>query len=137
MGLTTGTRCLAAGALMAAVALAPACRAQEVASPSPEWNALVADFETAFMQANPTFAVYQGRHEFDGRLPDWGAEGIARWIASLRAWREKTDGFDEESPSSSPSGCSRTKHSRTPAPRASRPPAEPSTPGISTTRSAS
>jgi len=25
---------------------------------------------------DPYFAVYQGRHEFDGKLPDWSAEGL-------------------------------------------------------------
>ena len=27
-------------------------------------------------QANPLFAVYQGRHDFDGRFPDWSDAGL-------------------------------------------------------------
>ena len=30
----------------------------------------------------PDFAVYEGRHEFDGKLPDWSAAGLSRTIAS-------------------------------------------------------
>lgn len=94
--MMTGRLAVALG-LIVVVSAVSACRAQESASSSAQWTAFVADFETAYMRANPSFAVYQGRHEFDGKLPDWSAEGIARWIASLRAWREKTEAFDEES----------------------------------------
>ncbi len=39
--------------------------------------------ERAF-ELDPTFAAGQGRHEFDGRLPDWSEEGLAAQIAFLR-----------------------------------------------------
>jgi hypothetical protein len=39
-----------------------------------------------YMKAHPAFAVYQGRHEFDGRLPDWSEAGIAAEIGRLKAW---------------------------------------------------
>ena len=29
-------------------------------------------------RANPAFAVGQGRHEYDGRLPDWSETGLAQ-----------------------------------------------------------
>ena len=38
-----------------------------------------------YLKAQPAFAVYQGRHEFDGRLPDWSAEGLAAEVKRLRA----------------------------------------------------
>ena len=41
------------------------------------------------LKAQPAFAVYQGRHEFDGRLPDWSAEGLAAEGKRLRAARER------------------------------------------------
>jgi len=90
-------RLTAALGVIAVVALVSGCRAQEGAAPSPEWDAFAADFEAAYMEANPQFAVSQGRHEFDGRLPDWSAEAIKGWIASLRALRDKAEAFDEES----------------------------------------
>jgi uncharacterized protein (DUF885 family) len=41
------------------------------------WN----DFQNAFIERafelDPTFAAGQGRHEYDGRLPDWSEEGLA------------------------------------------------------------
>ncbi len=50
----------------------------EVAS---SWPAFMESFLETYFTLNPGFAVYQGRHEFDGRLPDWSAEGIAGNIA--------------------------------------------------------
>ena len=42
---------------------------------------------------NPTFAVFQGRHDFDGRLPDWSAAGIEHAITSMRAIYSAASGF--------------------------------------------
>jgi uncharacterized protein (DUF885 family) len=36
-------------------------------------------------RANPSFAVGQGRHEYDGRLPDWSETGIQTEMARLRS----------------------------------------------------
>ena len=57
----------------------------------------MADFEESYFKANPSFAVYQGRHEFDGKLPDWTADGIKKWVAELRTWRDKAAAFDASS----------------------------------------
>src|SRR5262245_28628338 len=57
-----------------------------------------ADVSTAFIAAtfeiDPVFAVNQGRHEYDGRLPDLSAEGIAEEINYLRAWQEQARAID-------------------------------------------
>ena len=42
-----------------------------------------------YLRAQPAFAVYQGRHEFDGQLPDWSAEGLAAESKRLHAARER------------------------------------------------
>ena len=42
-----------------------------------------------YLRAEPTFAVSQGRHEYDGELPDWTAEGIAGEVKRLHAARER------------------------------------------------
>ena len=42
-----------------------------------------------YLEAHPAFAVYQGRHEYDGLLPDWTPAGIAAEITRLHAWRDK------------------------------------------------
>ena len=64
---------------------------------SENWTRFVADFEESYFKANPSFAVYQGRHEFDGKLPDWTADGIKKWVAELRTWRDKAAAFDASS----------------------------------------
>ncbi|MGW8179367.1 MAG: DUF885 domain-containing protein, partial [bacterium] len=45
------------------------------------WEAFVDQFIESFFVAHPTFAVRAGRHEFDGQLPNWSREGIAREIS--------------------------------------------------------
>ena len=45
------------------------------------WPDFMASFLDGYFPLNPNFAVYQGRHEFDGQLPDWSADGIAANIA--------------------------------------------------------
>jgi len=57
------------------------------AADRPAWNTFVNDYIEAFFVAHPAFAVVQGRHEFDGQLPDWSREGIAAEIARLKAQR--------------------------------------------------
>ena len=42
-----------------------------------------------YFKAHPVFAVVVGRHEYDGRLPDWSAAGIAAEIARLHAARDR------------------------------------------------
>ena len=66
-----------------------------------DWSTFAASFIEDYFAAHPTFAVTLGRHEFDGQLPDWSAEGIAREIARLRQARAaamafSTTSLDEE-----------------------------------------
>jgi uncharacterized protein (DUF885 family) len=58
------------------------------------WRAHVERYVESHLEANPVEAVYAGRHEYDGRLPDLSAAGIARNVARLEAERSKTAGFD-------------------------------------------
>jgi hypothetical protein len=59
------------------------------ASAMPAWPAFVAGFQQRYFEAHPEFAVYQGRHEFDGRLTDWSAQGIANEVKRLKRERER------------------------------------------------
>ncbi|HCK84242.1 MAG TPA: DUF885 domain-containing protein, partial [Hyphomonadaceae bacterium] len=76
-------------AAAAAVALALAGCAPSGAA----WNR----FRDAFIENSfahePAFAASQGRHEFDGKLPDWSEAGIAARIAALKAAIEEAEGF--------------------------------------------
>jgi uncharacterized protein (DUF885 family) len=42
-----------------------------------------------YLKAHPVFAVVAGRHQYDGRLPDWSAAGIAAEIRRLHAARDR------------------------------------------------
>ncbi len=59
------------------------------------WPALVHEFVEAHFKANPTFAIEKGRHEFDGRLPDWSAQNLDAESARLKRMRERILAFDE------------------------------------------
>ncbi len=65
------------------------------ATADPKWDAYVEQFLTDYFTANPNFAVYQGRHEFDGKLPDWSRDGISREIARLKSERGKAAAFGD------------------------------------------
>src|SRR6188768_3092268 len=60
-----------------------------------KWDAYVEQFLNDYFAANPPFAVNQGRHEFDGKLPDWSAEGLSKEIARLKSEREKASAFKD------------------------------------------
>lgn len=62
-----------------------------------QWDALVGQFLETYFEFNPTFAAYQGRHEFDGILPDMSEEGLRRNIDWLKFARAEVLAFDLES----------------------------------------
>jgi hypothetical protein len=59
------------------------------------WDSYVNEFLEAYFKAHPDFAVRQGRHEFDGKLPDWSAEGFAQEARRLHAAKERVASFPE------------------------------------------
>src|SRR4051812_5172717 len=62
---------------------------------NPKWDAYVEQFLNNYFAANPTFAVYQGKHEYDGKFPDWSQPGLANEIARLKSEREKATAFKD------------------------------------------
>jgi hypothetical protein len=66
------------------------------AAPAPHdpWPEFAASFIDNYFQAQPFFAVQKGRHEFDGRMPDLSAAGIARDVARLQTLRTQAQSFD-------------------------------------------
>ncbi|MGD2128955.1 MAG: DUF885 domain-containing protein [Lysobacterales bacterium] len=76
---------------------APGGASGEDQPPNAQWEPFVDRYIESFLAAHPAFAVVQGRHEYDGQLQDWSAEGIAREIARLKALRlEATEFGDDE-----------------------------------------
>jgi uncharacterized protein (DUF885 family) len=47
-----------------------------------------------YFRVNPEFAVSQGRHEFDGQLPDWSGTGMANRASFLRSTIAVAEAFD-------------------------------------------
>ena len=61
-----------------------------------KWDSYVEQFLTDYFTANPTVAVIQGRHEFDGKFPDWSSDGLNKEIGRLKAEREKASAFKDD-----------------------------------------
>jgi uncharacterized protein (DUF885 family) len=62
-----------------------------------DWHAFVDAFIEETLAARPSFAVKLGRHEFDGRVPDLSADGIAAEIARVQQALEQARGFEDGS----------------------------------------
>ena len=58
-----------------------------------DWSRFVTSFLEEYFDLNPAFAAGAGRHEFDGRLPDWSEEGLRRKIAWLHEQRAAATAF--------------------------------------------
>lgn len=77
-------------AATAPAAAATTTTAGEAATPLPgeDWNLFVDQFIENHLKAHPAFAVVAGRHEYDGVLPHWSAQGIQGEIRRLHELRE-------------------------------------------------
>ncbi len=69
---------------------------EEVPEFESPWDKFVNEFIEEHLATHPAFAVMQGRHEYDGVLPDWSKAGIDREIARLKQVREDALDFTEE-----------------------------------------
>jgi hypothetical protein len=95
-------RAVLIGALVTFVLLAGCGKKEEQAPPAAdpaaliqnEWESFRDGFIEDFFRAHPTFAIRSGRHDFDGRLPDWSAAGITAEIKRLHTARDRAAGFD-------------------------------------------
>lgn len=58
------------------------------------WSAHVNTFLDAYFTARPDFAVRAGRHEFDGKLPDWSPEGLRKTIEFLREEQDQLRDYE-------------------------------------------
>src|SRR6266480_1793040 len=65
------------------------------ANDSKSWDSYLSEFLEAYFVAHPDFAVRAGRHEFDGKLPDWSAEGLAKEIKRLHTEKDRAAGFQD------------------------------------------
>ncbi|MDQ3566319.1 MAG: DUF885 domain-containing protein [Pseudomonadota bacterium] len=58
------------------------------------WDTFVDRFVEDYFVAHPDFAVRAGRHEFDGKLPDWSRAGLAKEAERLGSNRKRALEFD-------------------------------------------
>jgi len=65
-------------------------------SAAARWDAYVGQFLDSQFAAQPDSAVWEGRHEFDGKLPDWSAAGLKRESQRLKSQREQALAFAED-----------------------------------------
>src|SRR6185312_13047860 len=56
----------------------------------------VDDFVVGYFQHNPVFAANAGKHEFDGKLPDYSAAGLQATAAWLHVQRDKFAAFADD-----------------------------------------
>jgi hypothetical protein len=103
-------RALPLAALIGALLLT-ACQPAPEVTPAPEqasttatpkadegvvWDAAVDGFINGYFEHQPTFAADAGKHEFDGKLPDFSASGLAAVGKWLHAQREVIAGFGND-----------------------------------------
>jgi Bacterial protein of unknown function (DUF885) len=94
MKRSTTITALALGASLSLVLVGPLrSQATKPAAAGKAWDAFVTSFLDGYFKANPDLAVQAGRHEFDGRLPDWSAEGLHAQVRALHAARDAAGGF--------------------------------------------
>ncbi|HEX8623287.1 MAG TPA: DUF885 domain-containing protein [Allosphingosinicella sp.] len=88
--------------LAAASALAilvSGCASTDRAEPATQsrpsaWSAFSKSFIDGYFRVSPAFAVGQGRHEYDGQLPDWSETGLANAAEFLRSSIAAAQAFD-------------------------------------------
>lgn len=61
--------------------------------PDTDWPSLVNGYVESYLQNHPAFAAAQGRHEFDGRLPDWSEAGIRAEADRIERYRRRVENF--------------------------------------------
>ena len=60
------------------------------------WDEFVSRQIEAHISAHPQWAVTQGRHEFDGQLPDWSRAAFEKEVARLHKARDEAMAFTDE-----------------------------------------
>ena len=76
------------------VLLMPAgCRNSQNPTTSPEWDQYVSSYLEGYFAAHPDVAVNAGRHDFDGKLPDFSKAGLDKEAARLHSERIRAAGF--------------------------------------------
>ena len=68
------------------------------ASPSAsnsKWDAYVEQFLNDYFAARPDVAIIAGKHEYDGKFPDWSEDGLKKEIVRLMNEKQKASAFKD------------------------------------------
>lgn len=76
-----------------ALMLLSACSKAPEQTAFADWDKYVTHYLDAYFASHPDVAIYMGRHEFDGKLPDFSRQGLDREIARLHSEREHASAF--------------------------------------------
>ena len=79
-----------------ALLLLTACRTAPGPAASPEWDKYVTAYLDAYFTVHPDIAVGNGRHEFDGKLPDFSHAALDQEVARLHSERARAASFGKE-----------------------------------------
>ncbi len=90
------SKILSSAGFTLALALASCSKtpAPPAATDSTEWSKFSDQFVEGYFKLNPGTAIYVGRHEFDGQLPDWSKEGLERQAEFLKNAVDDAEDFD-------------------------------------------
>lgn len=77
-------KAVAAALALAALPLTGAAPPPAAVAPASGWATFRDGFIEQWFRLDPSNAVYQGRHDFDGGLPDWSATGLQAQATFLR-----------------------------------------------------
>jgi uncharacterized protein (DUF885 family) len=86
-----------AAVLMSMAGCSPQSKAPGPRPPSQaslQWKQTADGFVQSYFAAQPFFAAQQGKHDYDGQLPDVSAHGIKREIARLHDERDQLNAVD-------------------------------------------
>jgi hypothetical protein len=76
---------LTVAAVATSLVLLAACGTLPQERGDASWSKFQRDFIEGTFEHDPALAASQGRHEYDGRLPDWSEEGLKESVAFLRS----------------------------------------------------
>ncbi|SMF61369.1 DUF885 domain-containing protein [Allosphingosinicella indica] len=71
--------------------------AQSAAAANANWARFVDGFTEGYFRHNPAFAIYQGRHEYDGKMADWTPAGLKASCEFLKSSIAAAQAFDPAS----------------------------------------
>ena len=91
--LLGGIACLALTACAATPPAEPAPPPAPPVAAAPTWKDFAQKTVDRWFEVDPAFAVYQGAHQFDGRLPDWSEAGLKAQAVFLNGVITEAQGF--------------------------------------------